>query len=135
MRNVAATVAIAVTALVGVSVPAGAAGTSGDAQVQASNVDGRTIEESAPLEHSLLDFVQRASSPEESELGVACFNGRTDGNRNVYVTCDSHTYPVYVDCTDGRHEFRRSYSGRWDFRLTCPAGTRAVWGGSWFGHA
>ncbi|MCD9874966.1 hypothetical protein [Streptomyces guryensis] len=135
MRNVAATLAIAVTALAGASVTADAAGASSDAQAQATNVDGRTIQESAPLEHSLFDFVQPASSPEESELGVACFNGRTDGNRNVYLTCDSHTYPVYVDCTDGRHEFRRSYTGRWDFRLTCPEGTRAVSGGSWFGHA
>jgi hypothetical protein len=135
MRNVAATAAIAVIALAGASVTAGAAIASNDAQAQATNVDGRRVQESAPPEHSLLDFVQRASSSNESELGTACFNGRTNGDRDIYLTCNSHTYPVYVDCTDGRHEFARSYSGRWDFHLTCPAGTRAVWGGSWFGHA
>ncbi|MGW3498232.1 hypothetical protein [Streptomyces sp. NPDC001020] len=133
LRNAAAAAAIAITTLAGFAAPAGADTGSNAAEAQATNPDGQSRTSTAGLSSlSAKTAVQKASSSTKSELASTnCWNGRTDGGRHFYMTCRARSYHVYVDCTNGRHLFPETFSGQWNFRLTCPAGTRAVWGGSW----
>ncbi|OIJ87903.1 hypothetical protein [Streptomyces colonosanans] len=134
LRNAAAAAAIAITTLAGLAAPAGADPAPKTAEAQATSTDGQSKTSTAGLSSSLFANtpVQRASSSAKPELAAAnCWNGRTSGGRNFFMTCRARSYHVYVDCTNGRHLFPETFSGQWNFRLTCPAGTRAVWGGSW----
>ncbi|GAA2717040.1 MULTISPECIES: hypothetical protein [Streptomyces] len=132
LRNAAAAAAIALTAFAGLAGPATAAPAPDTAEAQATSTDGQSKNDTAAVSPiSPNTAVQRASSSTERELAATCWNGRTDGGRNFFMTCNGTSYHVYVDCTDGRHLFSEVFSGQWDFRLTCPVGTRAVWGGSW----
>ncbi|WP_144440933.1 hypothetical protein [Streptomyces roseifaciens] len=132
LRNAAVAASIAVTAIAGLAAPAGADPVPNTAEAQATSTDGQSKTSTAGLAPIAGNTpIQRASSSTERELAATCWNGRTDGGRNFFMTCNGTSYHVYVDCTDGRHLFPETFSGQWDFRLTCPVGTRAVWGGSW----
>ncbi|MGW1200249.1 hypothetical protein ACWD4B_31075 [Streptomyces sp. NPDC002536] len=133
LRNAAVAAAVAITAVAGFAAPAGADPVAPNtAEAQAVSTDGQSKNSTAGMTPvSPNTPVQRASSSAERDLAATCWNGRIDGGRNFFMTCNGTSYHVYVDCTDGRHLFPETFSGQWDFRLTCPAGTRAVWGGSW----
>jgi len=132
MKKIITAAAIVVTAFATMSAPASAAPSPKAAEVHAVSADGKSKTSTAGASSiSANTPLQRASKSTEHELAGSCWNGRTDGGRTFYMTCNSRSYHVYVECTDGRHLFAETFSGRWDFRLTCPAGTRAVWGGSW----
>lgn len=132
LRNAAVAAAVAVTAIAGFAAPAGADPAPNTAEAQAVSTDGQSKNGTAGMTPvSPNTPVQRASSSTERDVAANCWNGRTDGGRNFFMTCNGTSYHVYVDCTDGRHLFPETFSGQWDFRLICPVGTRAVWGGSW----
>lgn len=132
LRNAAVAAAVAITAVAGFAAPAGADPAHNAAEAHAVGTDGQSKNSTAGVTPvSPNTQVQRASSSADRDVAAKCWNGRTDGGRKAFTTCNGPSYRVYVDCTDGRHLFPETFSGQWDFRLTCPEGTHADWGGNW----
>ncbi|GHF34006.1 MULTISPECIES: hypothetical protein [Streptomyces] len=132
LRNAAVAAAAVITAVAGPAAPAGADPAHHTAEAHAVSVDGQSKNSTAEMAPAAQKpQIQPASSSADRDAAAKCWSGRTDGGRKFFKTCNGTSYRVYVDCTDGRYLFPETFSGQWEFRLTCPEGTHADWGGNW----